>query len=177
MGVFDRADEGSEEARAYRAELAAENDRLAVKALPVLLIMMGIVATWGAITLGADVARGPGGAVHCEGRPMGPTDTCWMVVSKGISTFDLYVPAGGPPVSGVDAHRAALQRGISTAPSSYDYARTRNVRKSEYNNDVAGAVLCSLTGAGTFLAAYYVCRGTRAEREDAVSVAGSGATT
>ncbi|BDD82794.1 hypothetical protein TPB0596_25570 [Tsukamurella pulmonis] len=31
MGVFDRADEGSEEARAYRAELAAENNRLAAR--------------------------------------------------------------------------------------------------------------------------------------------------
>ncbi|RDB49324.1 alpha/beta hydrolase-fold protein [Tsukamurella tyrosinosolvens] len=36
VGVFDRADEGSEEAKAYRAELAAENDRLAAKVLPVM---------------------------------------------------------------------------------------------------------------------------------------------
>lgn len=170
MGVFDRADEGSEEARAYRAELAAENDRLAVKVLPVLLIMMGIVASWGVITLGADVARGPGGAVHCEGRPMGPTDTCWMVVSKGNSTFDLYVPAGAPPVSGVDAHRAALQRGISTAPSSYDYARTRDVRKLEYSNDAVATALCAVFGTAAFFAAYYIRRTNRAVPDDAAPV-------
>ena len=177
MGVFDRADEGSEEAKAYRAELAAENDRLAAKVLPVLLIVIGVVVTWRAITLGTDLVREPGGAVRCEGRPMGPADTCWMIVSKGNSTFDLYAPAAAAPVSEFDAHRAALQRGISAAPSPYDYARTRSVRRVEHKNDVAATVLCSITAAGAFLAAYCVRRGTRAEPEDAAPVTGLEPTT
>ncbi|MCA0154961.1 hypothetical protein LB823_01985 [Tsukamurella sp. M9C] len=166
MGVFDRADEGSEEARAYRAELAAENDRLAVKVLPVLLVMMGIVATWGAITLGADVARGSGGAVRCEGRSMGPADTCWMVLSEAGSAFDLYAPAGAP-ASRFEAQRAARQRGISADPSPYDYAGTRMVRKQEHSNDVVGTVLCAVFGATAFIAAYYIRRGARVEPRNA----------
>lgn len=165
MGVFDRADEGSEEAQAYRAELAAENDRLAVKVLPVLAIVIGVLATWGAITMGANVVREFGEPVRCEGHLMGPSDTCWSVLTEGRATFELFAPAGAEPVTDAEARRIAVSRGSYTAPYPYDFARTRSIRKNERSNDGFGAVVLGVGGAGAFLAAFYIRPGAR--RRDA----------
>ncbi|CAM3576263.1 hypothetical protein TSOC111612_03670 [Tsukamurella ocularis] len=169
--MFDRADEGSDEAQAYRAELAAENDRLAAKVLPVLAIVIGVLATWGAITMGTNVVRGFGEPVRCEGRLMGPSDTCWAVLTKGRATFELFAPTDAAPVTDVDVQRIAVSRGSYTAPFPYDYARTRSIRKNEKSNDTFGAVVLSAAGAGAFLGAYAIRRGARRSRDDSAQAA------
>ncbi|CAM3194778.1 hypothetical protein [Tsukamurella hominis] len=166
MGVFDRADEGSEEAKAYRAELAKENDRLAAKVAPVLLVLIGIVATWGAISTGTRLLREYGEPVRCEGRLMEPADTCWAVLTKGASTFELFAPAAAGPVSDTEARRIAVSRGSDTAPYPYDYTRTRSIRKNEVSNDGLATVVLGAAGAGAFLGAYFTRRGARRARDD-----------
>ncbi|NMD54346.1 MULTISPECIES: enterochelin esterase domain-containing protein [Tsukamurella] len=148
MGVFDRADEGSEEAQAYRAEFARENARLGAKAAPAILTIVGIVFLWIAVTAAASYARDsrlPDTPVACGGQVMERGDTCWAILSRGRGDrgepmFELLARAG----VAVDVPAVVMRGGLTEKPYPYDYDRRltfqRNTRAHLISAMIPGSV-------------------------------------
>ncbi|MBS4099744.1 hypothetical protein [Tsukamurella paurometabola] len=161
MGVFDGADEGTAEAQAYRAELAAENDRIAVKVLPVILVLGGLLLLWASYAPTRDVVRGllePEPPVPCAGAVMRPGDTCWAVLTEGSPTFELLAPAGME----LDPARAETIGRAGAYP--YDYVRTAHFQRTARSGSVVGAIVFGSCGALFLVAAAAIRRFGRRDR-------------
>lgn len=154
MGVFDRADEGSEEARAYRAELAQENARLAAKAAPAILTIVGIVFLWITVTAAAGYShdsRLPDEPVVCGGQVMERGDTCWAIISsarghRGEPLFELLARAGTQP----DVPDVYEKAGLTRKPYPYDYDRRLAFQRQTRATSPVSAVIPGFVGIVTF---------------------------
>lgn len=144
MGVFDRADEGSEEAKAYRAELAAENDRLAAKVLPVIFVLGGLLLLRGGYSQGRDAVRRllePEPPVLCAGALMRPGDTCWAVLTEGKPGFERLVRAG------TELDPAGAETIGRAGAYPYDYVRTGHFQRNARPGSIVVAILFGSCGA------------------------------